>query len=111
MKPIFTLLIAGLMPLTGFGEAYQPIKASYQLAGKLAYGDIEPGQSHLYLKIMGQDAVSLFNALPHKSESCSAGETRHSGNIICHKQVPITTSYCIFAIDIAQNKVAIGETC
>ena len=92
-------------------DSYHPLAADYMLAGQLAYGDIESGKTHLYLKIKGGDAIQIFNTMTQTEHSCLDGQTRSAGNMVCHLLTPKSASYCVFAIDMANNQITLGETC
>lgn len=94
-------------------NTYKYINAEFMLAGKIAYGDLEEGNSHLYIKIKGSDAMMLFNAMNVKAvkSECIGLKEKTFGNISCYSADIEKDSYCIFSVDIEKNKIELGEIC
>lgn len=108
---LFVLLL--LFSIPSIANEYLPINGKYRLAGKIAFGDIEPGNSHLYIKITGESAKKLYAAINAREdkEGCTPTASKTAGNIVCHKHSNSFPGYCIFAVSIDENKIELGETC
>lgn len=111
IRLIITTLI--FMVSAVHANTYEELTAEFMLAGKIAYGDLEKGQSHLYIKIKGNDALKLFDAMNVKTviSGCLGVKEKTQGNISCYSAQDESDSYCVFAVNIEENKIDIGETC
>lgn len=96
------------------GENYLPVEGKYRMAGRLAFGDIEKGDSHIYFQLTGKTAKTLYNSMktPAQKNECVENEkVKWAENMKCTRSRNGTRYACEFSINVPRQTIELASTC
>jgi hypothetical protein len=110
---IFRCILFFIFSTFVVANEYKPLSADYMIAGKIAFGDLEEGTTHLYIRVNNKAAIELYDSLDveERIDECTTLLSKKEGKIECYKSKDLSESYCIFAVNLKENKIEYGETC
>ena len=122
MKNAIWILFLGMMVFDwGFSavsleaeESYLPMQGKYRMAGRLAFGDIDEGDSHIYFQLTGKTAKALYDSMktPAQKNECAEGEkVKWVENMKCARSKNGKRYACEFSINVPKQTIELATTC
>jgi hypothetical protein len=122
MRKVVWIGLLGIIVCSGFffdvpveaGEDYLPIQGKYRMAGRLAFGDIEAGNSHVYIQLTSNTAKALYEGMkvPAEKDECSeSGKVKWIKNMKCTRSRNGKKFTCGFSVNIPKQSIGLASTC
>jgi hypothetical protein len=96
------------------GESYLPMQGKYRMAGRLAFSDIEEGDSHIYFQLSGKAAKTLYESMKvpaQKNECGENGKIKWVENMKCTRSKNGKQYACGFSINVPKQTIELASTC
>ena len=96
------------------GENYLPMQGKYRMAGRLAFGDIDEGDSHIYIQVTGKTAQALYESMKtpaQKNECGESGKVKWVENMKCTQSRNGKKFACGFSINVPKQTIELASTC
>ena len=112
MALVLTVLIFPVADPAYSGGRYSKINGKYKIGGPFAFGDVEPGKSHIHIKLKGKTARGVYHAMDaeEKDNECEKGKVKSVGDMVC-MQFSKKDYECTFAIKINSQKIVGTGSC
>jgi len=96
------------------GENYLPMQGKYRMAGRLAFGDIDEGENHIYIQLTGKTAQALYESMKtpaQKNECGERGKVKWVENMKCTQSKNGKKYACGFSINVPKQTIELASTC
>ena len=96
------------------GENYLPMQGKYRMAGRLAFGDIDEGDSHIYFQLTGKAAKALYDSMKtpaRKNECVESEKVKWVENMKCARSKNGKRYTCEFSINVPKQTIELATTC